>query len=386
MPVSHAVPRLSLLAASLVVFIAACDRDTAQPVAPATEDPIAQEPASMPADSNRATPPKADTQMQAVLDQLAKLGGKPIETLEPVEARQQPTPADAVKALLEVQAKSTAPEPVAKVENTTFPGPAGAVPIRVYTPAGDSDGPMPVILYIHGGGWVIAALDTYDASPRALANAAKAIVVSTHYRQGPEHKFPASHDDTLAAYQWLLKNAGKFGGDPKRIALVGESAGGNMAANIAIAARDNNWQAPLHQVLVYPVADNDLNSPSYIENANAKPLNKPMIEWFVKHYVGDAAKTADPRIALVKQPSHANLAPATIILAQIDPLRSDGEKYAEKLRAAGVPVTVQTYDGVTHEFFGMGAVVDKAKQAQQFAGERLRQAFSGAGTAPAMTN
>ncbi len=331
----------------------------------------------MSADTNPATPPQADTQMQAVLDHLAKLGGKPIETLEPAEARQQPTPADAVKALLEAQARPTAPEAVAKVENSTFPGPAGAVPIRIYTPAGDSDGPMPVVLYIHGGGWVIADLDTYDASPRAIANAAKAIVVSTHYRQGSEHKFPAAHEDTKAAYQWLLANAAKLGGDPKRIALVGESAGGNMAANIAIAARDNNWQAPLHQVLIYPVADNDLNSPSYVENANAKPLNKPMIEWFVKHYVGDPAKTADPRIALVKQASHANLAPATIILAQIDPLRSDGEKYAEKLRAAGVPVTVQTYDGVTHEFFGMAAAVDKAKQAQQFAGEHLREAFAG---------
>ncbi|MEO6365848.1 MAG: alpha/beta hydrolase fold domain-containing protein [Luteimonas sp.] len=386
MPASHIVPRLSLLAASLVVFIAACDRDMGQPAAPATEDPIAQEPAPMPSETNPATPPQADAQMQAVLDQLAKLGGKPIETLEPAEARKQPTPADAVKALLQAQAKPAAPEAVAKVENSTFPGPAGAVPIRIYTPSSDAAGPMPVILYIHGGGWVIADLDTYDASPRALANAAKAIVVSTHYRQGPEHKFPASHDDTLAAYEWLIKNAGKFNGDPKRIALVGESAGGNMAANIAIAARDNHWQAPLHQVLVYPVADNDLNSPSYIENANAKPLNKPMIEWFVKHYVGDAAKTADPRIALVKQPSLANLAPATIILAQIDPLRSDGEKYAEKLRAAGVPVTVQTYDGVTHEFFGMGAVVDKAKQAQQLAGEQLRKAFAGSATTQAVTN
>jgi len=159
-----------------------------------------------------------------------------------------------------------------------------------------------------------------------------------------------------------------------------------MAANIAIAARDNNWQAPLHQVLVYPVADNDLNSPSYIENANAKPLNKPMIEWLVKHYVGDASKTADQRIALVKQPNHANLAPATIILAQIDPLRSDGEKYADKLRAAGVPVTVRTYDGVTHEFFGMGAAVDKAKQAQQLAGERLQESFSRPGTAQDTAN
>ena len=318
-------------------------------------------------------PPKANAQMQAVLDAHAKLDPKVIETLAPAEARKQPSPADAVKSLLESQSKSTAPETVAKVENRTFPGPGGAVPIRIYTPAGN--GPMPVVLYIHGGGWVIADLDTYDASPRAIANAAKAIVVSTHYRQGPENKFPAAHDDTLAAYKWVLANATDIGGDPKRVALVGESAGGNMAANIAIAARDQKLQAPVHQVLVYPVANNDLNSPSFQENANAKPLNKAMIEWFVKHYLGDAAGAADPRIALVKQPNLAGLAPATIILAQIDPLRSDGEAYAAALGKAGVPVKLQHYQGVTHEFFGMGAVVDTAKEAVGVAAADLKAAF-----------
>lgn len=367
------------LAAALIVLIG-CDRNAPDAGADATTAPAQDTPA--PTDTPSETPmAQADPQMQAVLDQLAQLGGEPIETLAPGQARQQPTPADAVAALIESRGETPTPEAVAEVENRTFPGPAGAVPIRIYTPENPSGEPLPVILYIHGGGWVIADLDTYDASPRALANAAGAIVVSTHYRQGPEAMFPAAHEDTLAAYQWVLENAADLGGDPDRIALVGESAGGNMAANIAIAARDNGWRAPLHQVLVYPVADNDLNSPSYLENANAKPLNKPMIEWFVKHYVGDAAKTADPRIALVDQRSHANLAPATIILAEIDPLRSDGEKYAERLRAAGVPVTVQHYEGVTHEFFGMGAVVDKARQAQQLAGEHLKAAFA-KGAAP----
>lgn len=150
-------------------------------------------------------PPKAEPQMQAVLDQLAKLGPKPIETLSPAEARKQPTPADAVMALLKSQGKSTAPEAVGKVEDKTFPGPAGPVAIRIYTPAGT--GPFPVVLYIHGGGWVIANLDTYDASARALTNAAQAVLVSTHYRQAPEHKFPAAHDDTWAAYEWVMKNA-----------------------------------------------------------------------------------------------------------------------------------------------------------------------------------
>ena len=370
--------RLPLVVAiATVLLLNACNRNEAQheqqaATAPATASTVAQAPA--------AAPPAADAQMQAVLDQLTKLGGKPIETLSPEEARKQPSPADAVRALLESQGKPTTPEAVAKVVDRTFPGPGGAVPIRVYIPAGQ--GPFPVVLYIHGGGWVIADLDTYDASPRAIANAAKAIVVSTHYRQAPEHKFPAAHDDTLAAYEWVLANAAKFGGDPKRIALVGESAGGNMAANIAIAARDKKLQAPLHQVPVYPVANNDMNAPSYVENANAKPLNKAMMEWFVKHTFASPDQTADPRIALAKRTDLAGVAPATIVLAQIDPLRSDGEALAAALRAAGVPVTVQRYDGVTHEFFGMGAAVDKAKAAQQMVGEQLRKSFEAQPTAP----
>lgn len=148
---------------------------------------------------------KPDPAMKSVLDALGSLGGKPIETLTPAEARKQPTPADAVKNLLELQGKSTAPEVVAKVENRTIPGKGGKIPLRVYWPAGA--GPFPVLLYIHGGGWVIADLDTYDGSARALTNAAQAIVVSTHYRQGPEHKYPAAHDDAFTAYQWTLGNA-----------------------------------------------------------------------------------------------------------------------------------------------------------------------------------
>lgn len=369
-------------------LLAGCNRD-ATPAADTTPVPVADAAAPAPA-PDVATPPKADAQMQAVLDALAKLGGKPIETLTPEEARQQPTPADAVMALLKEQGKPTTPEAVGKITDTTFPGPGGAVPVRIYTPAttataANAAAALPVILYIHGGGWVIADLDTYDASPRALANAANAIVVSTHYRQGPEHKFPAAHDDTLAAYKWVLANASKWGGDPKKVALVGESAGGNMAANIAIAARDQKLQAPVHQVLVYPVANNDLNSPSYVENANAKPLNKPMIEWFVKHYIGNADGAADPRIALAKQPNLAGLAPATIVLAQIDPLRSDGEVYAEKLKAAGTQANVIRFDGVTHEFFGMGAAVDKAKDAVQQVGAKLKMAFGNATPTPDAT-
>ena len=318
-------------------------------------------------------PPKADPQMQAVLDQLGKLGPKPLETLSPEEARTQPSPADAVMALLKSQGKSTAPEAVGKVENKTFAGPGGVVPIRIYTPAGS--GPFPVILYIHGGGWVIANLDTYDASPRALANAAQAVVVSTHYRQAPEHKFPAAHDDTWAAYEWVLKNAKSLNGDPAKVALAGESAGGNMAVAISMMARDRKVRMPVHQLLVYPVANHAFDTPSYQENANAKPLGKAGMQWFFSHYLKNPADGDNARVSVVRAANFKGLPPTTVITAQIDPLRSEGESYAKKLQEAGVDVRHQNYDGVAHEFFGMGAVVDKAKQAVQLAAMRLKGSF-----------
>jgi acetyl esterase/lipase len=223
---------------------------------------------------------------------------------------------------------------------------------------------------------VIANLDTYDASPRALANAAQAVVVSTHYRQAPEHKFPAAHDDTWAAYEWVLKNAASFNGDPKRVALAGESAGGNMAASIAMMARDRKVQMPVHQLLVYPVANHAFDTTSYQENANAKPLGKAGMQWFFGHYLKAISDGANPRVSILRAANLAGLPPATVITAQIDPLRSEGEAYAKKLKDAGVAVKYQNYDGVTHEFFGMGAVVDTAKQAVQLAGSELRAAFN----------
>ncbi len=306
---------------------------------------------------------KPDAQMQAVLDQLAALGGKPIVSLSAEEARKQPTPADAVKALLQSQGKSTAPMPVARVQDGEIPGPAGPIKARIYTP--DGAGPFPVIVYYHGGGWVIANLDTYDASPRALANAAKAIVVSSHYRQAPEHKFPAAHEDAFAAYQWVLNNAVAFNGNPNRVSVVGESAGGNLAAAVALMAREAKLPMPVHQVLVYPVANAQIGSESEQQNAEAKPLNTPMLTWFYEKYLPTPADKNSPLIALTEVADLKGLPPATIITAQIDPLRSEGRAYAEKLEQAGVPVDYRNYEGVTHEFFGMGAVVDKAKEAVQ---------------------
>ena len=317
-------------------------------------------------------PPKANKEMQAVLDQLSALGGKPIEQLTPEEARKQPTPADAVKALLEKRGKSAEPEPVAKVENKSIAGSGGEIPIRIYTPAGP--GPFPVVLYIHGGGWVIADLAVYDSSPRALANAAKAVVVSTHYRLAPEHPFPASHEDVFTAYKWVRANAASFNGDPNRIAVAGESAGGNMAVAISLMAREQNVPLPLHQVLVYPVAGTDMNTPSYQENAQAKPLNKAMMEWFAQHEFKNSSDKQDPRAGLMKADLRG-LPSTTIIAAEIDPLRSEGKALAERLKAASVSVDYKNYHGVTHEFFGMGAVLGESRDATKLAAKNLMKAF-----------
>ena len=323
---------------------------------------------------DKATAGKPDAQMQAVLDQLAALGGKPIPQCTPEEARKQPSPADAVKALLKKQGKDATPEPVGSVKDVTYPAAAGNQPARVYTPQGD--GPFPVLAYWHGGGWVIADLDTYDASCRALCNAAGCIVVSLEYRHAPESPFPAAADDAYAGYQYVLKNAAAMNGDPKKVAVAGESAGGNLATVTAIRARDRGLQLPLAQVLVYPVTNNDLDTPSYLKYADAKPLNKPMMKWFFAHYVGNQPSAATNPVAFPMQAkSLAKLPPTTILNAEIDPLLNDGVMYAAKLRAAGVAVTQKTFPGVTHEFFGMTAVVDQSKEAVKVAADALKAAY-----------
>jgi acetyl esterase/lipase len=236
---------------------------------------------------------------------------------------------------------------------------------------------LPVVLYIHGGGWVIADIDVYDSSPRALATATKAIVISTEYRHAPEAKFPAAHDDTWAAWLWTLSHAAAIGGDPKRIAIAGESAGGNMAAAIALRARDQNVQGPVAQLLVYPVADGVVNSPSERANTMTKPLNSPMLTWFYNQYLNSPADASNPYFNLLSADLHG-VAPVTLITANIDPLNSEGMALVQRYKNAGVMVQTRDYPGVTHEFFGMGAVVDKAKDAVMFGAAGLRQGLDAA--------
>ncbi|WP_413061458.1 alpha/beta hydrolase [Sphingomonas carotinifaciens] len=325
-------------------------------------------------------PPKAAPDMQSVLDALASLGGKPIETLTPAEARMQPSAADGARAAMQNKGMSTAPDPAVMTRDLPY----GSDPkqfVRIYKPANAPAGgkPMPVVVYYHGGGWVIADVDTYDAAPRAMSKALNAIVVSVEYRHAPEFKFPAQHDDAAAAYRWTLQNAASWGGDPARIATVGESAGGNLAVATAIYARDNSLTAPRHIVSVYPIANSSMTLPSRKDSANAKPLNAAMLPWFGYYYQNSKADAQDPRLNLVAA-NLRGLPPTTIINAQIDPLRSDGETLAAAMRAAGDKVEQKTFPGVTHEFFGMAKVVNGATQANDLAVARLRAAFAAPAT------
>ena len=342
-------------------------------VLPAVSNPAVAADASTSATGTRY---KADADMQRVLTELAALGGKPIESLTPEEARMQPTPTDAVMALLKKQGKDTTPAvlvPGVTSVDTEVGGAAGKLPARVYTP--DGPGPFPVVVYFHGGGWVIADKQVYDGGARALAKQANAVVVSVDYRLAPEAKFPAAWDDALASYKWVSENAASIKGDPMRMALAGESAGGNLAVSTAIAVRDAGLRMPRHVLAVYPVAQTgDLNTKSYVDSATAKPLNKPMIGWFVDKLLAKPEDKMNPRLDIV----HANLKglpPVTIINAQIDPLREDGAMLQNALKKAGVKVERKVYAGVSHEFFGMGAVVKKAADAEKMGGQALRAAF-----------
>lgn len=315
--------------------------------------------------------PGIKPEMQAVIEKLASFNDKPIPELTPAEARKNHTPTDAVMALIE-ENKITIPPSMVDTSSKQIPVTGGDIHARIYTPKGS--GPFPVIVYYHGGGFVIADLDVYDSSARALAEQVNAVVVSVAYRMGPEHKFPAAHMDSFAAYEWVTKNAASIKGDPNKIAVAGESAGGNLAVNVAIMARDKSIKTPLHILAVYPIAQSDMNTASYKKNAAAKPLDKPMMEWFYKHYLNNISEAKDPKISLVNA-NLKSLPPVTIITAEIDPLQSDGMMLADKLKAAGVTVDTKNYDGVTHEFFGMAAIVPEAKDAQRYAAEELKKAF-----------
>lgn len=315
-----------------------------------------------------------DPDMRDVILLFDIIKGTPIVNVTPQDARQQLSAQDAAKIIARATGLAEAPSPVGKVtDGLTVEGRDGnQIPIRIYTPGGS--GPFPVIVYYHGGGFVIATIDTYDESARALCRDANAIVVSVEYRKAPEAPYPAALHDAIDAYKWVPNNIARFNGISQKIAVAGESAGGNLATEVAIAARDQNLQRPTHQLLIYPVTSTNVNQPSDILYANALPLNTPLLEYFYRYYLANPAQANDPGVAPLLADLH-NLPPTTIIAAEEDPLQSDGRAYAGKLLAARNQVTYRLFTGTTHEFFGMGAVVAKAKAAEQFGAARVAASF-----------
>jgi acetyl esterase len=334
-----------------------------------------------PTSGNSGTRYSADMDMQALLSAYDSLRPKPLATLTPTEARMQPSLADAAIALLEQQGRET--WPLALVPGiTTFDdfisGPDGMLGVRIYMP--DGVGPFPVVVYFHGGGWVLGSNDQYDSSARGIAKHANAVVVSVNYRLAPEAAFPAQHQDALATYQWACNNATCINGDAKRIALAGECAGGTLALDTAIAARQRGLFSPLHVLAIYPIAQTSgMLTPSHLDCEHAKPLNRATLNWFA----AQAFTTENSAVDLVAHERMTDLVdgdldllpPVTLISARIDPLRSDSDMLAAALTRARTEVQHATYDGVTHDFFGMAAVLSKAKQAQAFAGRRLKHSL-----------
>ena len=311
-------------------------------------------------------------EMQAVIEKLVSYNDAPIPTLTAVRARQNHTPTDAVMALVQ-QNNVPIPAPMVDTMGKEIPVDGGSIHIRIYTPK-NATAPLPLIVYYHGGGWVIADINTYSASAQGIAEQSNAIVVAVEYRKSPEYKFPVAINDAFAAYKWVLKNADSLKGNGKKVALVGESAGGNLAVNVAMMARDKGIQAPLYEVLVYPVASTNMATASYLKNDSTKPLNKAMMQWFFKQYA-PMDKMSDPRINLVKA-NLKGLPGTTIITAELDPLHDDGQMLSDAMKAAGVSVHYKNYDGVTHEFFGMALIVPEARDAEAVVASDLKNAFS----------
>ena len=311
-------------------------------------------------------------EMAAVIEKLMSYKVPPLPTLTAQEARTQKSFADAYKDV-------AADNNIVLTSNTDTTGKdisvaGGNIHLRIYTPkTGRSS--YPVIVYYRGGGWIITNLDTYGPSADAMATMADAIVVSVDYRQGPEFKYPTAHNDCFAAYEWVLKNAASIKGNPAKIAVMGESAGGNLATAVSMMARDKKIKMPLHQVLVYPIAGYDFSTASYMQNDSTAPLNAAGMKWFFSNYLNSPADGSKPWISLVTA-NVKGLPGTTIISAEYDPLATEGKTLADKLIAAGVTTNYKLFNGTTHEFFGMADVIPQAKDAQMMAANDLKNAFS----------
>jgi acetyl esterase len=309
-----------------------------------------------------------DPQAKAVIEAAAKSGRPAYHQLAPKDARQ---------LFLETRPLSTpVPPEIGSVRNLHADGPQGQIPLRVYRPAGDTSMPLPVYVYFHGGGWVIGDLETHDVICRQLTAASGACVVSVDYRLAPEHKFPAAADDAWAATKWIVAHAAELGIDATRLAVGGDSAGGNLAAVVALMAREAGGPAIALQVLLYPVTDLGAESTSYGAFADGYMLTRESMRWFRAHYLGAPGDGQDWRASPIRAKSLAGLPPALIVTAGFDPLRDEGEAYAARLRDAGVMVDYVCFGGMIHGFAGMGKVLGTAHRAIALIGGALRQALA----------
>jgi acetyl esterase len=284
------------------------------------------------------------------------------------------TPAEARAAIEAGIDRVTPREAVARVEDREIPGPHGPIPVRIYTPEGD--GPFPVLVYFHGGGWVVCSIETHDAWCRHLTNSISCVVVSVHYRQAPEYPFPAAVDDAFAAVQWAATEAASFYGDGSRLAVAGDSAGGNISAAVALIARDQGGPKLVYQVLITPATDYyDLEQPSYRDNAVGYGMDTADVVWLMDLYLPSDVDRNDARAFPYRAADHRDLPPAMIITAEYDSLRDDGDRYAATLRDAGVPVVWAPYQGMTHNFPLAYAVLDQGEAAVKAMAVALRAAF-----------
>jgi acetyl esterase len=306
-----------------------------------------------------------DPQAQRVIEALAALNLKPVEESTPAEARES------------IRARTAALGPfeeVAAVADHRVPVAGGEITTRLYSPGGPA--PHPVLVYYHGGGWVIGDLYTHDGLCRSITNAARCAVASVDYRLAPESKYPVPVEDSYAALRWVATNAARLGVDPRRIAVGGDSAGGNLATVIAMLARERGGPALVHQLLIYPVTDHGFDTPSYVENATGYVLTREGMRWFWNHYLTRAAQGQEPYASPLRAPSLAGLPPALVMTAEHDPLRDEGEAYAARLRDAGVPVTLTRYTGMFHGFVRMTRILDKARTALDEIAGSLQKAFA----------
>ena len=304
-----------------------------------------------------------DPQAQQVLDQMAALGLPPNHMVSPQQAREN----------MRNRPRVDGPE-VAKVEDRTVSWRDAEVPVRIYTPAGT--GPFPILIWCHGGGMVVGDLETADATARHLTVETGCVTVSVDYRLAPETKFPGACDDCYAAAVWASDNAASIQGDASRMAVGGDSAGGNLAAVVAQMARDRANPDLAFQLLVYPMTSLDFETSSYVDNADGYLLTRDSMKWYWDQYLGAPDDPNHPYAVPSRAGSFKNLPPALVITAEFDPLRDEGEAYAKSLEAAGVATTCTRYDGMIHGFFGMSGTIDKAGQAVSEAAVAMKKTFA----------